>query len=800
MYLSFVSIAWIIGTFLGSLLHIPFFFIFAGLIPLPVIIIKRRYLKIAILSSICFLALTGGMLRYAVSVPATGEENISYYTGSRLTMRGMIATDVEKTGKSIIFALKADTLVFHGTTSSVDGLVQVLLLYDADIKYGDYLELTGYLEEPEQSDSFNYKDYLVSQGIFSLMRYPKIRTISRDHGNVVMGSIYSFRHLLANILEEILPEPQASLAQGILLGLRGNIPAEIKNEFAASGTTHILAISGQNLSIVAGILISLGIWLLGRKHYIYVWLTLATLLAYTVMTGLSPPVIRSAIMAGVFLLAEFFGRQKSAGTALMFAAAVMIGINPLTLWNASFQMSFMAMVGLIVITPPLQKRSREMVIDTYGETSLKSRIINTVLDSTIVTLAATLAVWPITAYYFHITSFVAPLSTLLALPAMPGIIVAGSLAATLGIILPPLGTFAGWFAWLFLSYLLFVVKGSATVPYGFTHLKEFPPEYILYYYLVMLFIVLLIKFRHSLANVFRALSVKCIIFCKSIPLKWLAIFLSLCAILMVITAFTLPDTRTHVVFLNVGQGDAIFIKRSSQQILIDGGPDNRSILTELGKQLPFWDRTIELVVLTHPDSDHLTGLIEVLKKYRINNVIMPGTSNQTELFQKWLDILNKKRIHVILAEESMKINMGDSTSGEIINPSRPLEFEPSSDDNSVVINFHAGDINFLLTGDISTQGEYFLLSRMYELSSTVLKVAHHGSRYSSSPEFLNAVSPDIAVISVGKHNRFGHPNQETLERLQALPELQKIFRTDCYGTVEFITDGQRLWVKTEHSP
>ncbi|MCK5434785.1 MAG: ComEC/Rec2 family competence protein, partial [Dehalococcoidales bacterium] len=236
-------------------------------------------------------------------------------------------------------------------------------------------------------------------------------------------------------LAEVLPEPQASLAQGIILGIRGNISSSVNADFSHTGTAHLLAISGLHLAIVAGMILSIGIWLLGKKHYRYIWLTLGIIWLYALLTGMHPPVIRGAIMASLFLTAELLGRQRTAITALAFAAAIMVGISPHILWTASFQMSFVAMAGLIFLAPPFRAIGRKAVSATLGEDGAVVSIANIITDSFSVTLGAIIAVWPLVAHYFGIVSLVAPLATLLALPALPGIIITGALAGGLGLII-----------------------------------------------------------------------------------------------------------------------------------------------------------------------------------------------------------------------------------------------------------------------------------------------------------------------------------------------------------------------------
>ena len=269
------------------------------------------------------------------------------------------------------------------------------------------------------------------------------------------------------------------------------------------------------------------------------------------------------------------------------------------------------------------------------------------------------------------------------------------------------------------------------------------------------------------------------------------------AILVSITIATLPDTKLHVSFLDVGQGDAILIQQGNQQVLVDGGPSPQAINLELGKRMPFWDRTIELVILTHPDADHLTGLVEVLKRYRVEEIVYPDFPSDQPLYTEWQQIIKDKKINITLAKTGQQISLGNGVRIDVLNPTLPPSFEAGSDDNGVVARLSIGKTSFLFTADISGQAEFALIARRADINCTVLKVAHHGSESSTTAEFLSVVKPQIAVISVGKDNKYGHPTPETLERLDAGVGENNIYRTDELGTVEFITDGERLWVRTD---
>ena len=806
MPLIYLSCAWIAGIFLGYILlesgfSLPLALILVGLIPLPLALFIRAHRKSIILASLCVIALFTGAFIFQSSLPPGDESSLQYYNDrGTATVRGMVDRDPEVGEKSTHLRLSAAEIEAADRWQEVSGSALLFVSRYPTYEYGDVLEVTGKLERPPQFDDFDYEGYLARQGIYSTMLYPEIEILERGGGFKPLEWIYSLRNRLSQTMAEVLPEPQASLAQGIILGKRGNIPSELKTDFARTGTAHLLAISGLHLSIVAGMLLSIGIWLFGRRRYTYIWLALGIIWFYALLTGMHPPVIRGAIMASLFLTAELLGRQRSAFTSLAFAAAIMVGINPQILWTASFQLSFLAMAGLIFLFPHLQTLGRKGIIATMGEEGAGVSLANIVTDSFSVTLAATIAVWPVVAYHFGFISFVGPLATFLALPALPGIIIAGALAGGIGLIALPVAQVMGWLAWLFLSYMLLVVDGLAAIPIAFREVGSINIHLVWTYYLVIALAIWLYspRLRGSTLSVVKSGTNKITNSVSRLPKKWVVAPLVL-AILVSVAAVTIPDDNLHVSFLNVGQGDAILIQRGSQDILIDGGPSPQAIGLELGEKLPFWDRTIELVVLTHPNADHLAGLVEVLQRYKVRQVLYPDLAFESDIYQEWFSLIEEKGIISTMARAGQQIDLGNGAVINVLNPQIPRITDTQSDidNNGVVLRLSMGRVSFLLTADIMQEAEFELILDRANLNSTVLKVAHHGSDTSTTPQFLAAVSPQAVVISVGADNKFGHPSDEIMERLEQKLDSENIYLTSQHGTIEFTTDGEKLWVQLE---
>jgi len=278
-------------------------------------------------------------------------------------------------------------------------------------------------------------------------------------------------------------------------------------------------------------------------------------------------------------------------------------------------------------------------------------------------------------------------------------------------------------------------------------------------------------------------------------LLWSIGILLICNILSWLVVFDLSNpSLLKVIFFDVGQGDAIFVETPQRhQILIDGGPSEDLFLEKLSKEIPFYDRSIDLIILTHPERDHLRGLIGVLKAYKVDYVLITGVEKESKDYQFFERLIEKEKTKVIFAKRGERILAG-KVSLIVLFPFESLKGKifKNTNNTSIVSLLKFNKISFLFTGDIYKKIEKELI-REVNLKADILKVAHHGSKTSSSGEFLKAVSPKIAVISVGKENIYGHPHQEVLERLKKFNI--NIFRTDKSGDIKFLTDGFLIKIK-----
>jgi len=808
MPLLYVSIAWLAGILAGSIFTVPVWLLALPLPVLPLVFLVPGHRRSLALLAVCLLAFPAGALVYQSSQQPLSSTQAQYYNekGS-VSLEGVIDDQPEIRGSSVQFKFSASNIIIADNTSPVKGGVLVRLPFYRSFQYGDMLQLNGKLESPQNFDDFDYRDYLANKGIYSIMNYPAANIIATDKGSLPLAWIYSLRNSLSSSLSLCLPEPQSSLARAILLGLRGSLPYDLLQTFYVTGTTHLIAISGMNLTILLGTVLALTIWIFGRKNKAYFWISLSFIWLYTILTGMPATMVRAAIMGSIFLVAELLGRQRNGLAALALAAAVMTVAEPRVLWDISFQLSFLSMLGLVLMAPYLIAFANPRGPPHQRSYSLWLKTIIIISFGT--TLAAVIATWPLTALNFHSFSIVSAPATFFAMPSFPGIIITSLLTAVAGLAWPPLGVFLGWISWLFLSYFLLVVQIFSSIPVAYIRDIVLQPWQAIAYYMALGLIMACFIYRQHVWKLVKSSGDKirqAAGALKSInfkPMTYPALAILLAGNILVWTAVsTLPDDKLHVSVLDVGQGECILIRTSDgQNILIDAGPDPASACIQLGKKLPFWDRQIGMLILTQFQSDHIAGALELLKRYNVRSLGLPPSSSKAVLPGEIVQAAKDRGVALYTLAYGKQFNTGSDLCLTVLNP--PCEpFKGTEDDinnNSTVIRISYREVSFLLCSDIGMEAEQYLAGNRADLKSDVLKVAHHGSKGSSSDEFLTIVDPASAVISAGAINRFGHPHRETFERLSAKVPRGNIFVTAIHGNIEYVTDGHRLWAVTEKS-
>jgi competence protein ComEC len=477
--------------------------------------------------------------------------------------------------------------------------------------------------------------------------------------------------------------------------------------------------------------------------------------------------------------------------SLIFSGFFLTLLNPLILWDVGFQLSFMATLGLILLVPPLERTFFGLLqrLLKTGQVGLIMALLNELL---IVTLAAQIITGPLIVYQFGRLSVVSLLTNLLILPVQPPIMIVGGLATLVGMVWLPLGQALGWLVWLPLAWTVWMVELTAYLPYASLDLGTFP-----FWLLILLYAAIAAgiwsanrpRAEEEMQSRFHLPEV------GSMATRLWVGGAAVGALLVWLAVLSLPDGRLHVAVLDVGQGDAILITTpDGRQILIDGGPAATDLTWRLGQEMPFWDHSLDMVINTHPDADHLAGLVPLLDRYQVEQALVTDVAGSSNLYREWETQLAEAQLSPTIGQVGTQLSLGRGITATLLTPGPATANEDQPNNHSVVMHLQMGRISFLFTGDIEEPVERNLVFQHAPLAATVLKSPHHGSKTSSSEAFLNAVNPQIVVISVGQDNQFGHPSPEVMERYAE--HGVAVFRTDEQGTVEFSTDGERLWVET----
>ncbi len=795
------ALVWLVGLWAGNHLSVAWW-LWAVLLLVPVFGIGRwlrrhptRYLFFhhpPIVGLVLTLFLLGGMARGAAARPVKDAHTLSYYNDhENVTLLGTIDRYPERRSTYTQYILSVDALRLSDDTTvrPVTGRLVVNLPPYPAYTYGDQLQLTGNLTTPF-THPFDYRAYLATQGIASTFRAANSALLQRRQGAPLLQGLMGIRLNAEQTIGRILPEPHAALLKGILLGLDDAIPEDVKAAFTITGTTHILVISGANFALLAGSLVWLGQRWLGKQRGIIV--ALGFIVLYALLVGGDPPVLRAAVMGGVSMIALLSRRASSAFNALGVTVFGLTLLEPLQGQNIGFQLSVLATIALIIVAPPLTGVTTRWLARLRVPSTAQPQILKVLSDVILITLAAQLVTTPLIVGIFGRLSLVSLLTNALILPAQDGVMKSGLVATLAGMVWTPLGQLLAVLPYAALNWTLWVIELTAKIPYASIEVGPFPAWQIwtLYGIAGLGWWLMTLPAQLPVRSLFQPPA----FFNLTRRTLWMGSGVIIATIAVVWVLGQRPDGQLHLYMLDVGQGDALMIVTpDGKQLLIDGGPEPAALLREVSEVMPFWDRTIDLVLLTHPDADHLGGLPDLLSRYEVAAVADSGQANDTEWYTAWQVAVQQEGVAPLHVQPGQTWQLGKGATLEVLAP-RGIPFE-TTNQNSIVLRLQYGSFCALLTGDIEAETEARLVNDGVLSPCQVLKIAHHGSATSTSPAFLEAVRPAYALISVGNNNRFGHPNGDVLQRLA--DSNVRVFRTDQAGTIHLVTDGSRLGVETD---
>lgn len=632
------------------------------------------------------------------------------------------------------------------------------------IKYGDSLYIEGEFKQPEEARNYkgyNYKQYLKTKKIIGTVELEKAKILKSSNGSF----IHNIQKYIKDTINGTLTDEEGNLLLAILLGDKDKLSEDIQESFKTSNLSHMLAVSGAHVSyIILGLTYVLQNSIIGKKNGKIVCIIF--LLVFMAITNFTPSVTRACIMAVLTLFSGIIYRKSDVYTNISVAALITLIFNPYNLLDLGFQLSYGGTIGIIIFIKRIQEKKSN------------SKVINYIKQMALVSIYANIIIIPIMMYHFNTVSFTFIISNIMASPILGIIVITGFLFIITSITVKPLTSLIAIFIKPILSILIKISQICSKLP--FSNILVVTPYMfnVISYYAIILYCI-----KSKKNN-------KCkIIICLLIVL-----------ILINFIIYIFPQ-KLRIFFIDVGQGDStLIITPDKKTVLIDGGGSDSF---DVGEKvlLPYLlDRRIlkvDYVLISHFDTDHCGGILTIMEKVKVKNIIISEQAEHSENYERFKKLMIHKRIRLIEVKKGDKIKIGRYSEFKILFPTSRLLSENPLNNNSIVAQFNYNNFKMLFTGDIEKLAEQQILkTEKAEIRADILKVAHHGSKTSSIPEFIKAVRPKIALIGVGKNNTFGHPNQQTIKNLENIK--CRIYRTDLQGEIIIKIDQKgRMNVKSK---
>ena len=488
--LLYFCFSFIGGIFLGSFFRVPLFLILV-ILTFGILLISVFWpfgklrassgKKQLVVIGFCILFLVLGIWRHQSALSKIENSPLQNFLGKEITLIGIVNEEPNIKEKSIKLVIKIN---------KISGKILVTTSRYPEYQYGDKLKITGKLEEPKEfaaskeaslapsgREGFNYKNYLLKDEILAQIYFPKIELVEKNQGNFLKKILISFRQKLEESLNKVLPLPQSAILEALLFGKEENISKQWKEKLNLTGTRHIAAVSGMNITIISNLIFGFLLWLGLWRHQAF-YLSIILIIFYILMIGAPASAIRAGIMGLLFLIAQHFGRLSSASRVIIFAATLMLWQNPLILrWDIGFQLSFLATLGMINLQSILSEKLKK-VPDVF---QLRNNLSST--------LAAQIFVFPILIYNFGQISIISPLTNIFILPLIPIITILGFIFSFIGIFWQSLAQILSWPSWLGISYILKIVDFSSKISWASLTFQNVPWIFLIVSYLILAIIV-----------------------------------------------------------------------------------------------------------------------------------------------------------------------------------------------------------------------------------------------------------------------------------------------------------------------
>ncbi|WP_195269177.1 DNA internalization-related competence protein ComEC/Rec2 [Eubacterium sp. 1001713B170207_170306_E7] len=732
------------------------------LLPLPLVFKKVKPVSVG-------LVLVVYLLGCAAAVPVLdGGSPFEDYLERPVSMVGLVDSVPSREGEKTRFVLKLQEI----DHTPVSGKVMVTVAQGGmDDAPGAVLSFKGEISEPagrRNPGGFDYALYLKAKGIDGQVYLKNGENVTVAPGSASpVYAVYSVKQCLAAVCDQFFTPAQSGLIRGILLG-DSAMEDEAKASFRDAGVSHVLAISGLHVGYVYALVLGL-LTLIGVRRRYHLPVLAVCLLFYITLTGFSPSVIRAALMCLALVGGRGMAETYDALNGLCLAGIVILLLQPAQLFMAGFQLSFSAVLAIILFYRPLMYE--------YGR---RIKAPGAVASSLILTFCATLGTMPASLYHFHTLNLVALISNLLIVPLVGLLLVLALAGVPLAALFPAAGRLICLPAAFLADGVLFLTGLFSKFSWLALHRGALTLAELLLLALAAFLLAGYFNLNKKTARYFVGVS---------LPL-----------LLLVILGASVARQPLRVTFLDVGQGDSALVETPAGGVyLIDGGgyetygdapqrertPISESVLLPVlyAKNI----RRIDGVFISHNHADHAQGIEELLAEIPVGQIYVSSKYNNEAL-------LSQNKIPVQVLSKGSTLESGDGLAFEVLWPESKREAlaDEEQNDASMLLRLRYGSRSFLFTGDAGFPVEQAVVRNLPE--TDVLKVGHHGSRFSTSPEFLKKLNPSLAVISVGRYNSFGHPTDEVLENIGAVGAVCK--RTDKNGAVEVWTDGENLKIRS----
>ncbi len=699
--------------------------------------------------------LTGATLRVRSvrNISSLKESLDNLISSTDCTFSGFISDISLDNDKTIYF-------IEDACVNSYTGSVKVTLKgsFEDEYRIGDYAEGTGKLRKPNppaNPGGFDEEAYYTVRGIDGLITATGMQTKEVYEEDVSVSLKRFVRNLRLDAikgLRESLGPDEAAVLSAVLTGERGLIDDEIKESLATGGISHILAVSGLHISLIANGMYSLLMRITGRKKLNSV-ITIFFLLMYGIFAGMPVSAVRAIIMSSCMLLSRFFGKSYDMMSSLSLAGLFILFVNPLYVRDSSFIMSFCAAAGA-----------------AFGqEISCGARIGNTRLRGVVTVFSIYLFLLPVLIETYYYVSPYSVVINIIVIPLMSLLVPCGAILILASLLFGGVpARFAGGICHYIVKGMIFLGECSKDLPFNRIIIGHRGPKVLILYFSVLLMTLMLVMF-----------------FRRKKPL-WV---LTACIIIFI----HFPDTGTTVHMLDVGQGECILIEDGKEKILVDAGSSNVTKVYKyrIGPFLKYMGiDTIDRMILTHADNDHKNGMEELFgdSDIEVKEFMVADTDDNGAGLAK----LSKEPcgVRTVAAGDELFISPGSRIN--VLSPVGGSSAEKN--DKSIVFLFRSNEITALFTGDSSSKAERTYIEGLGEEKIDVLKVAHHGSKYSTGEELLAKTRPAIGIVSASATNRYGHPSPETVKRLEKAG--CNIFATPECGYIRIRSDGKNISVVT----